>query len=111
MVDITPDEKGLGAAIPLGRGRADHGGDIDLLTLLGAMTINPAKILNLKGGRLAKGSPADLVIFDLNKPWKIIGQDLRSKSKNTAFDGHLVQGRILRTVVSGRTVYDFEKDR
>lgn len=90
--------------------RLYHSNDVDLLTLLGAMTVNPAKILNLNAGRLAKGMPADLVVFNLDKPWKISGQDLRSKSKNTAFDGHMVQGRVVRTVVGGQTVYEFEKD-
>lgn len=90
--------------------RLYHGNDVDLLTLLGAMTVNPAKILGLNTGRLAKGMPTDLVIFDLNRPWKISGPDLRSKSKNTAFDGHMVQGRVMRTVVSGQTVFEFQRE-
>jgi dihydroorotase len=82
-----------------------HRGDAGLLDLLARMTVRPAEILGLPQGRLAKGAPADLVLFDLNRAWKIDAAMLKSKSKNSAFDGKPVEGRVLRTIVDGRIVY------
>ena len=65
----------------------------------------PADLLGLPVGRLAKGAAADLVLFDLDRPWQIEEPKLHSKSKNSPFDGRPVQGRVLLTVVDGRTVY------
>ena len=69
------------------------------------MTSAPADILGLEAGHLRKGAPADLVLFDLERPWKITEEGLRSLAKNTAFEGRLVQGRVLRTLVDGRTIF------
>ena len=85
--------------------RLYHGGDLDLITLLRAMTINPAKLLGLPSGRLAKGAPADLIVVDLDTPWMVDEDVLLSRSKNTPFDDAKVQGRVLKTIVSGRLIY------
>ena len=69
------------------------------------MTSRPARLLKLACGVLTAGAPADLVIFDLEAPWQIDAEAFRSKSKNSRFDERPVQGRALRTVVGGRTVY------
>jgi len=59
-------------------------------------------------GRLAPGAPADLVLFDPNLPWRISTDEFRSKSKNAPFDGRPVQGRVRRTIVDGRTIFQRE---
>ncbi len=82
-----------------------HNGHIPLLRVLAALSRNPAAILRLAGGKLAQDMPADFVIFDLDRPWRIAADALHSKCRNTPFDGRPVQGRVLRTVVAGRTVY------
>ncbi|MEE8246240.1 MAG: dihydroorotase [Alphaproteobacteria bacterium] len=82
-----------------------HGGHLELLDVLAAMTARPARLLRLGCGVLKAGAPADLVIFDLEAPWRIDAEAFRSKSKNSPFDERPVQGRALRTVVGGRTVY------
>jgi dihydroorotase len=82
-----------------------HEGRIGLLDLLRTMTSAPADILGLEAGHLRKGAPADLVLFDLERPWKITEEGLRSLAKNTAFEGRLVQGRVLWTLVDGRTIF------
>ncbi len=82
-----------------------HEGRIPLIDLIRAVTSAPADLLGLPAGRLAKGAPADLVLCDLNAPILIDADKLISKSKNSPFDGRRLQGKILRTVVDGRTVF------
>ena len=78
---------------------------LSLSGMLGKVTCVPADILGLDTGRLRKGAAADLVIFDADAPWKIDADRLLSKSKNTPFDGKLAQGRVVRSVISGHTVF------
>jgi dihydroorotase len=85
--------------------RLFHEGELGLLALLRTMTEAPARILGLDAGRLAKGAPADLVLFDPEAPWKVTEASLKSLSKNTAFEGRLVEGRVARTLVDGRTIF------
>jgi dihydroorotase len=92
----------LGAAL-----RLYHGGDVDLLQLLRTLTANPARLLGLGSGRLAKGAPADLILIDLETPWVVEPELLRSKSKNTPFDAARLEGRPLLTVVAGDLVYNY----
>ena len=82
-----------------------HEGRIPLIDLMRAVTSAPADLLGLPAGRLAKGAPADLVLCDINAPLLIDADKLVSKSKNSPFDGRRLQGKVLRTVVDGRTVY------
>lgn len=86
--------------------RLVHSGDVDLLTILQAMTSRPAKILGLDSGRIARGAPADLILIDPDYPWQVTERDLRSKSRNTAFEGARMQGKVMRTIVAGRTVFE-----
>jgi dihydroorotase len=82
-----------------------HNGHLGLSEALAALTYRPADILRLPAGRLAVGAAADLVIFDLERPWRIDVDALRSKSKNSPYDVRPVQGRVLRTIVAGRSVF------
>lgn len=85
--------------------RLMHSGDLELMTVLRAMTVRPAEILGLNAGRIAKGAPADLILVDLDYPWQVTETDIRSKSRNTSFEGARMQGKVMRTLVSGRTVF------
>ena len=69
------------------------------------ITTNPAKIMNLDSGKIKVGNDADIMIFNEDKPWKINPDEFHSKSKNTPFDGMLVEGKNLMTFVRGRLVY------
>jgi dihydroorotase len=82
-----------------------HDGHLSLIEVLRRLTAAPADLLKLEAGRLKRGAPADLVIFDPGQPWLVVPEKFRSKSKNSPFDGRPVQGRVLRTVVDGRTVF------
>lgn len=88
--------------------RLYHAEQIGLVPLLRAMTSNPAKLLGLPGGKLEKGAPADLIIVDLGQPWVVDKALLRSRSKNSPFDESKMQGRVLRTLVAGQTVYQYD---
>ena len=83
-----------------------HNGAMPLLDALHRMTARPAEILGIEGGRLAKGAPGDLVLFDLDRPWRIDPDRFRSKSKNSPFEDHPVQGQVQRTVVDGRAIFE-----
>ncbi|HEV7690077.1 MAG TPA: dihydroorotase [Hyphomonadaceae bacterium] len=80
--------------------------EIPILDALRAVTSGPADLLSLPQGRLAKGAPADLVLFDPTAPWACDRDDLNSRSKNSPFDGRKLEGRVLRTWVDGETVFE-----
>ncbi len=82
-----------------------HNGHLALLDLMARLSLNPSRVLGLPVGRLAPGSPADLVLFDPDQPWQICTEEFRSKSKNAPFDGRPVKGRVKRTIVDGRTIF------
>ncbi|EDZ45050.1 dihydroorotase [Rhodobacterales bacterium Y4I] len=85
--------------------RLCHDGLLDMPALFRAMALNPAKRLGLDSGRLAKGAPADLVLFDPDVPFVMDRFKLRSKSQNTPYDGQRMQGRVEATYVAGEPVY------
>jgi dihydroorotase len=80
--------------------------EIPLATVLKPVTSGPADLLGLQQGRLAKGAPADLVLFDATAPWACDRVDLSSRSKNSPFDGRKLEGKVLRTWVNGATVFE-----
>ena len=80
--------------------------EIPLATVLKPVTSGPADLLGLQQGRLAKGAPADLVLFDAAAPWACDRVDLSSRSKNSPFDGRKLEGKVLRTWVNGANVFD-----
>jgi len=86
--------------------RLVHSGQISLAKLLRAMSTRPAEILGLPGGRLERGAPADLILFDPEAPYVLDKRDLRSLSKNTPFDEARLEGQVTMTVVAGRIVFD-----
>lgn len=86
--------------------RLCHAGDLPLPTLFRALSLAPAKRLGLDCGRLHEGAPADLVLFDPDKPVTLDRTTLQSKSKNTPFDGQSMQGKVLATWVGGRKVHE-----
>lgn len=85
--------------------RLFHAGHIDLPALFRALSLNPARRLGLPQGRMALGAPADLVLFDPHAPFVMDRFTLRSKSKNTPFDGQRMEGKVLATFVAGAQVF------
>jgi dihydroorotase len=100
-----PGIVGLETLLPLSL-QMVHAGKVGLLDLLARLTVRPAEILGLNAGRLAKGAPADLLVFHPERAWKIEPDRFASKSKNSPFEGLPVQGRVRRTVVDGRALFE-----
>jgi dihydroorotase len=84
--------------------RIYHSGHIDMPKLFRALSLNPSRILGLPTGRLLPSAPADLILFDPDAPFRLDRSTLLSKSKNTPFDGELMQGKVLGTWVAGERV-------
>ena len=103
--EATPGAIGLETLLPALL-TLHHEGRVPLARLIHAATLAPAKAIGLAAGRLAVGAPADLLLADINAPRLIDAETLISKSKNSAFDGRRLQGRVLMTLVDGRVVYE-----
>jgi dihydroorotase len=88
--------------------RLHHAGHLSLPELFRAMALNPARRLGLPQGRLSEGAPADLILFDPDAPFLMDRFALRSKSKNTPFDGARMEGKVLATWVGGQNVFRAE---
>ena len=106
FAEAAPGAIGLETMLVAGL-RLMHAGDIDLVTLLRAMSTRPAELLNLPGGTLKSGAIADVIVVDLETPWVLDPGELKSKCKNTPFDEARMTGRVVRTIVAGRTVYEY----
>lgn len=85
--------------------RLYHNEELPLLRVIEALSTAPAKLFGLPGGTLKPGAPADLALVDLDEPWVVQETGIRSRSKNTCFEGARLQGRVLQTLVAGRTVF------
>lgn len=85
--------------------RLVHDQAFDLATAVRVLSTNPCALLGLQGGGLGKNMPADLVLVDINEPWVLDESDLRSRSKNTAFEGARFTGRVKATYIDGRCVF------
>lgn len=88
--------------------RLYHSGDVPLMRVLECLSLAPARRLGLKCGCLAKGARADLILFDPDYPWVLEDTKLHSRSRNTPFQGARLSGRVLKTIVLGRTVFQLE---
>ncbi len=96
---------GLETALGLGITELVRGGLLTLPQLIDRMSTSPARVFHLPGGTLRRGSPGDLVIFDPEERWRVDPARFLSKSRNSPFAGRELAGRVLRTVIDGRTVH------
>jgi dihydroorotase len=106
FAEAAPGAIGLETMLAAGL-RLVHNGEMKLITLLKAMSTRPAELLGLQAGTLKAGSPADVIVADIDAPWVLDPAELKSKCKNTPFDEARLQGRVLRTIVAGRTVFEY----
>lgn len=106
FAEAAPGAIGIETMLTAGL-RLVHSGDLELGALLKAMSTRPAELLGLAGGSLKPGSVADVIVIDPDLPWVLDPADLKSKCKNTPFDEAKMTGRVVRTIIAGRTVYEF----
>lgn len=99
---------GLETSFALGYTELVRGGYLSLSELVEKMSTNPAKVLGIPKGTLAEGSIADLVIARIDTEYTIDSSTFASKGKNTPFDGKKVFGRIEKTFVDGKLIYDLK---
>jgi dihydroorotase len=99
---------GLQTVLPLAL-ELHHTKQVPLMRLLDALTRAPAQMLGLPSGKLAEGAPADLILIDLDMPWRITESLFLSRSKNSAFEDRPTQGRAIRTIVAGETVFNLNE--
>lgn len=96
---------GLETALAHGLTVLVGGGVLTLPTLIRRMSTEPARVFHLEGGTLGRGRPADVVVFDPKARWTVDPAAFVSKSRNTPFSGREFRGRVERTIVGGRTVF------
>ena len=96
---------GLETCVPLVFDRLVHAGRIGVTRAIELLSVNPARVFRLPGGSLAEGAPADVTILAPDEAVAIRAAALKSKSKNTPFDGWQLKGAVAATIVGGRIVY------
>jgi dihydroorotase len=102
---------GLETAVSLCLDRLVHTGSIGFARLVELLSVNPARVLGVPGGSLAEGAPADITVLAPELPVTISAGSMRSKSRNTPFDGWQLRGGVAATFVAGRSVYINEEVR
>jgi dihydroorotase len=106
FAEAAPGAIGLETMLSAGL-RLVHAERVTLPQLLRAMSSRPAEILGLPGGTLRAGAPADVIVIDTETAWTLDPAELKSKCKNTPFDEARLEGRVVRTIVAGRTAYEY----
>ena len=96
---------GLETAVSLCFDRLVHASVIPVSRLVELLSVNPARILQVTGGSLAEGAPADISILAPDLAVTVSAATMRSKSRNTPFDGWTLRGGVAATIVGGRAVY------
>jgi dihydroorotase len=113
----TPDDKdrefdyapngvlGLETALPVALGVLVREHRFKLAHVVDLLTRRPAALLGLEAGSLAPGAPADLCLFNPEEAWRYDARAGASKSRNSPWDGQMLQGRVVLTAVDGRIVF------
>lgn len=104
FADAVPGAIGLETLLGVAL-RLHHSSDVPLLRLVDALSTAPARIFGLPGGTLKPGATADIAIVDPDEPWIVREQDIRSRSRNTCYEGARLTGKVVRTLVGGRIVF------
>lgn len=81
-------------------------GLLSLSELVRKMSTNPAEILGINAGRICKGAPADIALVDIDEQWTVDENKLHGKSKNTPFKGRTLCGKVKKTILGGKVVFD-----
>src|SRR6185312_15651415 len=95
---------GLETELALSLMQLVHSKRVSLPDMIAKYTVNPARLLNLNKGTLSNGADADMTIFDADAEWIFRAAESASKSKNTPFDGWKLKGKVMATIVAGKTI-------
>ena len=87
--------------------RLVHNDEVSLTRVIEALSAAPARRLGIDTGTLSEGTVADVIVFDPDLPWIVDLDDLQSRSKNSPFETARMQGKVVRTLIAGRTVYEY----
>jgi dihydroorotase len=101
---------GLETAVPIVFDKLVHAGRITLKRMVELLSVNPARVFGVPGGALTAGTPADVTVLAPDVRTTIRAAALKSKSKNTPFDGWELRGSVAATIVGGRIVYRTHSD-
>jgi dihydroorotase len=105
FAEAEPGATGLELLLPLAlKWGAER--ELSLAQTLARVTSEPARVLGVRSGRLQPGSPADVIVFDPQAPFRVTAESLRSQGKNSPFVGHELAGRVRTTIVDGNVVYE-----
>jgi dihydroorotase len=96
---------GLETAVPLVFDRLVHQGRISQRRMIELLSVNPARLINVRGGSLDAGAPADITVLAPDLAVTIDAATLVSRSKNTPFDRWKFRGGVAATIVAGKVVY------
>ncbi len=105
FADAEPGASGAETLLALALGLV-RDGVIDLPQLAALTSASPAAILGIDCGQLEPGAPADVMLVEAERPWRIDGAKFASSAGNTPFDGLPVQGKVVRTLKGGRTIFE-----
>jgi dihydroorotase len=97
---------GLETAVPLCLEQLVGKGVVDLARLVALLSTNPARVLDLPGGTLAPGSPGDVTLLDPGRKRQVDPGRFESLGRNTPFEGWILKGWPVATVVAGKVVWD-----
>ncbi len=109
LPETEPGISALETLLPLTLRLVDDG-LLDLSTALARLTSGPATVLGSSAGTLLPGRPADICIFDPDRPWQLAPERLRSRGRNTPFAGWGFDPRVTHTLLGGERVFSLDTD-
>ena len=80
-------------------------GRLSIAALIDRMSAGPARIYGLERPRIAVGAPANLVVLDLERTWRVEESAFRSRSLNSWLLGQTLKGKVVETVANGKLAY------
>lgn len=102
--EAKPGATGLEVLLPLTLKWAEAAG-VSLSDALARITSAPAAVLGSESGQLAVGAVADVCVFDPEATWQLTPEALKSRGKNSPWQGYFLTGKVRHTLVGGRIVY------
>jgi len=81
-------------------------GGLPLARAVERLTVGPARCFKMPYGTLGAGAPADVIVLDAEREWKVDPQRFYSRSRNSPFAGWTLKGKVSKTFVAGKLVHE-----